>query len=312
MRRDRRVVLVIRAVLLAALVLSAGCNRGYRVTGPHVGALAAGPELARASVLRGLATRRFTVESDQPGSVVAVLESANLWLRIEVAYDGASYAIHYRESIGLDERVERDGTTRLDSRYRGWIDALATEIERAATMPDTLSSVPPPSTGGEVVAGASPYVTPTAPPTGSPYVSPTAPAADNPYEPVAREERGPTRLLEEVLWPGVALLGGGWIANWATTIGIAPAGEGEMIGISFIPIIGPFVQLGYLHWDRYQRWTGLFYPMMALTQITGLILTVVGGTVHIPTGEAAASTVSFQIVPVASPEMVGLTVVGSF
>ncbi len=335
------------ALALAAGACGAGCSHLRSVAEPRRGTLHADDALVRAAILRALGGRRFAVEADNPGAVVATYEDARTWLRIEVTYDAGGYAIAYRESMGLEETVGDDGETRVDARYQALIGSLASDIERVITLPDTrafAATAPPGATSAPPVpAAAAPSVAvaPAAGSTGAPpraagapppsgtyaapatagYATSTVPttgyvgATGGGYAPPgpATPPR-PTRSLHEVLVPGLVLWLGSWAVNWSITLGISR--DPDMIGLSFLPIVGPFVELGFLEWSLYERWTGLWYPVAGLLQIVGLVMTVVGASVHVPDGEAPATASGFGrtwiLMPSAGPESASLTFAATF
>src|SRR5215468_2508631 len=59
------------------------------------------PAEVRAAVVRALALRRFTTESEQAGRVVARLEKGSERVRVAVEYSGQQYAVRYIDSAGL-------------------------------------------------------------------------------------------------------------------------------------------------------------------------------------------------------------------
>ncbi|MDQ3034336.1 MAG: alanine and proline-rich secreted protein Apa [Myxococcota bacterium] len=348
MRADARaplLALVTLALAACAHLRPVGEPRSYRVIdGLPV-------EHVRAIVLRGLAASAFQIDEETPGAIRASSHMRDASVQVVVFYDASAYTIAYADSTGLGAEVDGQGRLVLDRRYHRIAERLGTQITHAqSTTPvdhaaAASSLLPVPSSyagatwGGSTAPGAPTIVAPTAPP--HPAIVPlpqpvqVAPRAPNP-EPVALahtaqlpsppaiaplpgSERRATVAREPIhalVAVGAVLIGAGWIANWGVTLAIST--EEVMIGESFIPLVGPFAQLGELRWDVYGRWTGAWYPIAGVIQIAGLIIAVVGQTVRLPvreprSGRASGFGRSWMIAPGSvAGGGAGLSIAGSF
>lgn len=126
------------------------------------------------------------------------------------------------------------------------------------------------------------------------------------------------RTNEGLIIAGAVLLGGGWLLNiplsGATTLLLEPdatARPGDYFGWSFVPLVGPIVQMfqvGTQHWD---------IPILAVVEaveIVGVIMAAVGTA-----GEDVnvlepvdTEAVTLRVVPWAGEGGAGLRVLGAF
>jgi len=82
------------------------------------------PELVRAAVVRAMAARGYTAESEQPGRIIARYSHGRIDLRVQVEYQAAQAVISYLGSEGL--RVDRNGRAR---HYERWVQGLSSSIQ---------------------------------------------------------------------------------------------------------------------------------------------------------------------------------------
>lgn len=123
------------------------------------------------------------------------------------------------------------------------------------------------SVSGSVSVGANPQPQPQPQPQAQPVTGqPTA------YQPMTREvETHPNWALFGI---GAGVFGATWITTWAVALGTS--GEGDVIGLSFVPVVGPFVLSGIVETtvDDYY----LTYLLVAdgIAQAAGLVLAIIG------------------------------------
>ncbi|MEM9862950.1 MAG: hypothetical protein AAF938_15250 [Myxococcota bacterium] len=83
----------------------------------------------RAALSRALQQRRFTIESEAPGELVARLDHRSISLRVRIAYSPSEYRIEYLDSVGLDYQVDPEtGRAMISRRYPRYIQRLEREI----------------------------------------------------------------------------------------------------------------------------------------------------------------------------------------
>ncbi len=108
---------------------------GTRAADPVLLADAQSPAEVRAAVVRALAARRFSTESETAGRVVARLEKGGERIRVAVEYSDHQYAIRYLDSAGMQTRTE-NGELLVGGDYRSWTDklkhAIGEELRRPA------------------------------------------------------------------------------------------------------------------------------------------------------------------------------------
>lgn len=271
---------------LVALCLLAGCGHSSVVGTPRSvpAQRPVDPGAMRVALLGALQAEGWSVEQDTPGEVVGQLQSSRYSIRIRIRYDGARFAIGYESSEGLDARTDASGQTRVDNRYFLHVDRLERRIGGQLAILPPGAGIPVPSTYGSPAPTAQGPPQPAAvpPPPASapaPSIAPVAPEPA-PREPVSR------RPYWELAVPGISLFVGGWIANWAGSIALG--GQDEYLGLSFLPIAGPWAQLPQLEWALYPRWTGIYHPMMGVVQAAGLVMMVIGLVVQVEDGDASA------------------------
>ncbi|MBX3274992.1 MAG: hypothetical protein KF729_32305 [Sandaracinaceae bacterium] len=273
-----------RAVVVALLALGAlGCARG-----PALGAARTGTAprpmdagAMRVAILEGLAARGFVPEGEAPGDLVARLATGTL--RVRIRYDGARYQLTHEPSF----HRERPGPE-----YASHADALRAQID--AQLAGAASRAAPPPAYGV-----------TAPATSAPSAyGMAAPVASTPPL-VVRS----TRPFWELAIPGMAVFAGTWVANFSTSLALNRGDSlaGQYVGLSFVPLGGPFGQLPTLQWDSVPRWTGIFHPVMGFSQIAGLVVMIVGLAVQVPDAEPQrAAGLRFDVSPVEGGAVAGL------
>jgi len=287
-----------RALVVACLL--AGCSHGAVVGTPRSvpARQAVDPGTMRVAVLRALSADGWSVAEEGPGEVVGQLQSARYSIRVRIRYDGARFAVGYESSEGLDARTDASGRTRVDNRYFRHVERLERGIGGQLALLPPGAGIPVPTTYGAPAVTAQgppqPAAVPPAPGT-APAVAAVAPPPPAPArEPVSR------RPFWELAAPGISLFAGAWIANW--TGALALGGQDQYLGLSFLPIAGPWAQLPQLEWALYPRWTGIYHPTMGLLQAAGLVMMIVGLVVQVEDDDASAegpALLHFALTPAA-------------
>ncbi|MEM6954432.1 MAG: hypothetical protein AAF411_11055 [Myxococcota bacterium] len=86
------------------------------------------PEV-RSALARALQQRRFTIESETDGELIARLDHRSVSLRVRIVYSGSDYRIEYLDSVGLDYQVDPEtGRAMISRRYPRYIQRLEREI----------------------------------------------------------------------------------------------------------------------------------------------------------------------------------------
>lgn len=126
------------AVVLLAVVGAVACGRGIVPLTPTTPVLLESqtdPAELRAAIIRALEARRYTTESEEPGAIVARLQSRGVMLRLRFDYSATDYRITYLESVGLDHRLDENGTPVISRRYDGWVAQLRRTIDDERERP---------------------------------------------------------------------------------------------------------------------------------------------------------------------------------
>lgn len=328
---------------LLALALSA-CAGSMPIGEPPVFPAPAAVSAAhvRGAVLAGLTARHFVPEAEGPGAIVARFSARSLWVQVRVDYAADRYGITYLASEGLGESIDEAGVRRIHSRYHRYIDRLRLAIDAgfarpmmtaggvmppAPSPPSELVPQPPGAYGAAqpvpvlsdpnaVPAPPDPNAVPAPmPPPAGPVAVQQPASAVTPFvalapvePPPAPRPRGPTHPAWELAGTGAVLLAAGWIANWGVALGVGGP-EGAYIGLSFLPIAGPWAQLPTLQWSIHPRWTGVFHPVMAGVQIVGLVLLIAGATIRVSDREepsAERADLRWTLTPVSLSDGAGL------
>lgn len=82
------------------------------------------PELVRAGVVRALADRGYSAESEQPGQIIARYTRGRVDLRVQIQYQASQATITYLGSEGL--RIDAAGRARY---YDRWVQQLSNAIQ---------------------------------------------------------------------------------------------------------------------------------------------------------------------------------------
>jgi hypothetical protein len=120
-------------VLLFAAVLVA-CNPTLApilTVDERVSAPAEGPqsvERTHRAIRDALAARRWKVDSDEPGKIVASTEAGGHRARVRITYTADSYRIEHMES---SHGLRYDGKN-IHRRYNHWVKQLSRSIDQAA------------------------------------------------------------------------------------------------------------------------------------------------------------------------------------
>lgn len=122
-----------------------------------------------------------------------------------------------------------------------------------------------------------------------------------------------TRPVWRAVGIGAGMLGASWALNvvgsglWM----LAPSSwnrDGEFFYWSLVPLVGPWAQMGSMTDPSWQT------PLLALdglVQLAGFVTAIVGQCAH-ETVEPRATEGSLAVVPLLSPQMIGLAATGTF
>lgn len=248
-------------------------------------------------------------------------------LHLHVFRDGASYALH----LGLGSR---DGSAAVS------LLRIAPLAEVAATLTEmTRALLPPPGTpaSGQWIAppdasAGSTAEVPPAPTTSGAPVTTSAQAAATPstsataFAPTpaptqpARERRDRAWLALTIA--GAAVLGVGWVTNFVASMfagndgcgfaGCTPESQRwvPFRGVSFIPVLGPWIQFGVL--PDANNWWPLWLAFDGLVQAAGFAM-LIYGLVTNPGDEPADPTEpTVSLLPSFGPDHARLDLVGTF
>lgn len=123
------------------------------------------------------------------------------------------------------------------------------------------------------------------------YVDPNAAYPDSQYVQPVVTAQGPqpvryirrSSIIPGILVPGIILLAGGFLAEVIGGPALADSWENsDQLGYSFIPILGPWLQLGEFSDLEFAFEDGIgYFPIIAgLAQGLGLVMTIIGLTVR--------------------------------
>ncbi len=239
-------------------------------------------------------------------------------LHLHVFRDGASYALH----LGLGSRDGSAAVSLLRIAPLAEVAATLTEMTRALLPPPgTAASGPwiaPPdatvATTAEVPpAPATTTVTGAAPTTSASAFAPP-PEPVRPARP-QREHRDRTPLALTIA--GAAMLGGGWVLNFFGGVfsGVCLGCSSSAVdrwdtfrAVSFIPVVGPWVQIAIL--PDTSNWWPLWLVIDGLLQTAGLVMLIAGISLLGNDDEPAAPTIA--LLPSLAPDHARLDLVGTF
>jgi len=137
-------LLPIRCVVLPLALLLGACG-GHTLRSaeaPHVELIAASfptTEIS-AALIRALEKRKFTIENEHDGRLLARFQKGGQSIHVAVEYSTTQFGIRYLDSKGLGERKNEAGTLMVDSHYDdivGKLDkVIAEELKRPAKERD--------------------------------------------------------------------------------------------------------------------------------------------------------------------------------
>jgi hypothetical protein len=122
-------ILLIRCLLLSAAFALGGCGHEMRsAQAPHVQLLAESYSTVqiRAALIRALEKRRFAIESEQDGRVLARFQRGGESVHVAIDYSTSQFDVRYLDSTGLGEKKDEAGTLMVDSRY----DELVAKLDK--------------------------------------------------------------------------------------------------------------------------------------------------------------------------------------
>ncbi len=127
-----------RAAFALALLL-AGCAPRLVSVGPPRGGMVTqteNPQDVRAALARALEARRFTIESESEGQLIARLDHGGRSLRVRVEYDAESYRIAYEGSTGFGYQVDpRTQEPVISAHYPRYVTTLDRTIQNELRRP---------------------------------------------------------------------------------------------------------------------------------------------------------------------------------
>ena len=136
--RSRALVAIASLALLAAVA----CATPQPLANPAPIAAASTPQQTRVAILRALAHKGYTLESEREGDVVARYSERNWHMVIEIAYSN-EITIRYVNSENLDYGKSDQGVTVIHRGYNTRVQQLAKEIGTEVTIA-RITDTPPP------------------------------------------------------------------------------------------------------------------------------------------------------------------------
>ena len=83
------------------------------------------------AIIRGGATRGWTMAIVSPGHIVGTLQIRRHTAIVDINYDTQKYSIRYKDSVNLRYNKWEDGTESIHSNYSGWLSNLRRDINKA-------------------------------------------------------------------------------------------------------------------------------------------------------------------------------------
>jgi hypothetical protein len=126
------------AVVFASSLLIAGCGTSFvstRLAEPVLVARAQSPAEVRAAIIRAMAFRKFSPESEVEGSIVAHLDKGDARLQVAIDYTPTQYSVRYLSSTGLQTETAPSGEVLVEKRWVSWAKALNTTIAQELLVP---------------------------------------------------------------------------------------------------------------------------------------------------------------------------------
>jgi hypothetical protein len=121
------IALAFAGVLLACSpTLAPVLNVDERMSVPSNGAQSV--ERTRQAIRDGLAAKRWKVDRDEPGRIIATITMGEHQATVRITYTADHYSIHHQES---SNGLKYDGTN-IHRRYNHWIRLLSQAIDHAA------------------------------------------------------------------------------------------------------------------------------------------------------------------------------------
>lgn len=95
------------------------------------------PAFTRAAIHRALALRRYHLDEEGHGFIVASLDHRGRLHRVRIDYQPGSFEIGYLDSEGFETQIDvRSGDTHIDHRYNRYVRRLARTIESELERPE--------------------------------------------------------------------------------------------------------------------------------------------------------------------------------
>ncbi|MCB9636754.1 MAG: hypothetical protein H6721_31975 [Sandaracinus sp.] len=129
----------LRALLLLSTFALAACGGRLVAVGGPRGTLVTQTDDAthvRDALARALTSRRFTIEGEEPGALIARFDRGAIMLRIRIDYSATEYRITYVDSTGLDFQVDpASGQAVISPHYNRYVTALDRIAQRELGRP---------------------------------------------------------------------------------------------------------------------------------------------------------------------------------
>jgi hypothetical protein len=235
-------------------------------------------------------------------------------LHLHVVRDGAGYALHL--AVG-----SRDGSAAVSLLRASTLEEIGTAL---ADMTRALLPLPGVAASGTWIAPPDAAVRTSAPAAPSTTTAAGTSASAFAPPPAATESAGPRR---DRTWlaltvAGAAVLGVGWVTNFIASMfagndgcgfaGCSPESQRwvPFRGVSFIPVLGPWIQFGVL--PDANNWWPIWLAFDGLVQAAGFAM-LVYGLVTNPGDEPAAPTApTVSLLPSFGADYARLDLVGAF
>jgi hypothetical protein len=133
---------VLLAIVSLALLAPVACASPQPLVNPAPIAAASTPHQTRVAILRALADKGYTLESERAGDVVARYSERNWHMVIEIAYSN-EVTIRYVSSENLDYGKSDKGVPVIHRGYNTRVQQLAKEIGTEVTIA-RIADTPPP------------------------------------------------------------------------------------------------------------------------------------------------------------------------
>lgn len=173
MKSIRNFVNTFGLVLTFGLAMTA-CGGARYLMNPNPVPANVDPQITRAAILRAMAEKQWSVQSEVYGEIIARLQARAHTLVVRIKYDPQQVTLTYVDSTNMKYERLADGRERIHKKYTQWTQALMSAIQKnLSSAPMAMQTMPPPPPPPPPAPEASPMPPP---PTQPPPPSPMAPA----------------------------------------------------------------------------------------------------------------------------------------